>query len=111
MSFDDAKKILKGGDTAATDYFKEKNYDRLFEKFKPSVAGSMNEAGVTRLYRQMMDKYTSLPFVEEVPFDLDEYVTTKSIDGLFLTVAEEEKKIRKDPAARVTDILKEVFAN
>ncbi len=110
MSFDDAKKILQGGDTAATDFFREKNYKRLFKKFKPSVAGSMNEVGVTRLYSQMMDKYTSLPFVNEVPFDIDEYVTAKSIDGLFHTVAEEEKKIRKDPAARVTDILKEVFA-
>jgi hypothetical protein len=110
LTIDDAKKILNGEDTAATDYFRDKTYDQLFSEFKPSVSSSMGAAGVTRFYKDMMDEYLKLPFVKKVSFDLDDYVTTKSIDGLFLMVAEEEKKIRTDPAARVTDILKKVFA-
>ncbi len=69
----------------------------------------MNEVGVTRTYKEMMDKYTSLPFMEAQSIDLDHYVTTKALDGLFYMVAQEEKKIRTNPAARVTDLLKKVF--
>jgi len=109
MKFDDAKKILGGGETAATDYFKTKTFDKLYGEFKPVISSSMNEAGVTRYYKGMMDKYTSLPFVKGVNLDLDHYVTNRALDGLFYMISEEEKKIRTDPAARVTDVLKEVF--
>ncbi len=109
MTFDDARKIFNGGDTAATDYFKSKTADKLYEKFRPIISASVNEVGVTRNYKKMMEKYASLPFMKAKTFDLDHYVTNKSLDGLFYMVAEEEKKIRTDPAARVTDVLKKVF--
>jgi hypothetical protein len=110
MTFEDARKILQGGDTSATDYFKSKTFDKLYHAFKPPVSESMNEVGVTRAYKGMIGKYTSsVPFAKEESFDLDHYVTTKSLDGLFYMLGQEEKKIRTDPAARVTDLLKKVF--
>jgi len=109
MTFEDAKKILNGGDTAATDFFREKTSGRLYEEFKPIVSSGMDEAGTTRSYKEMMGRYTALPFTSTESLDLDHYVTNKSLDGLFYMVAQEEKKIRTDPAARVTDLLKTVF--
>lgn len=111
MTFDDARNILQGGDTAATEYFKRKTGDRIFSAFKPVVTSSMRDVGVTRHYTQMMDKLESLPFAGTTAssFDLDDYVTTKAVDGLFRMLGEEEKKIRTDPAARGTELLKKVF--
>jgi len=109
MTFDDARKILNGSDTAASDYFKIKTNDKLYEAFKPIISSSMNEAGVTRYYKDMTSKFTSLPFVKPELLDLDHYVTNNALDGLFYMIGEEEKKIRKDPAARVTELLKKVF--
>jgi hypothetical protein len=72
----------------------------------------MDEVGVTQAYKEMMGKYTAaVPFAGTESLDLDHYVTTKSLDGLFYMVGQEEKKIRTDPAARVTSLLKEVFQN
>ena len=110
MSFDDAKKILHGGNTAATDYFQQKTRDQLATAFKPEVEKTMNQVGVTAQYKELVGQYTTLPFVKIPSFDLDNYVVGKSLDGLFYTLAEEEKKIRTNPAARVTDLLKEVFS-
>ena len=109
MTFDDARKILEGGDTAATDFFKEKTHDRLFDAFRPVISSSMDQVGTTKAYKDMMGKYESLPFMGSQSFDLDNYVTEKALDGLFLMVGQEEKKIRTDPAARTTDLLKTVF--
>jgi hypothetical protein len=109
MTFEDAVGIWKGGDTSATDYFKKKTHDRIFEAFKPVISSSMNEVGVTRSYKEMIQKYESLPFMKSNSLDLDNYVTNKALDGLFYTVGQEEKKIRTNPAARVTELLKEVF--
>ena len=109
MSFDDAKGILTGGDTAATEYFKQNTSETIYEAFKPVIASSMEEVGVTRTFKTLTDKYFSLPFIEKKSIDLDHYVTTKALDGLFYMLGEEEKKIRTDPVARVTDILKKVF--
>ena len=109
MSFDDARGILTGGDTAATEYFKENTSETIYEAFKPVVTSSMEEVGVTKTFKTLTDKYSSLPFVEKKSIDLDNYVTTKALDGLFYMLGEEEKKIRTDPAARVTDILQKVF--
>lgn len=109
MSFDDARGILKGGDTAATEFFKRKTSDKLYNAFKPIVTKSMGEVGVTRSYQEMMGKYESLPFVSKESLDLDHYVTNKSLDGLFTMLGEEEKKIRTNPAARTTDLLRKVF--
>lgn len=109
MTFEDASKILSGGNTAATEYFKAKTTDKLTAAFRPVVDKSMNEVGVTRQYNELVGKYQAIPFVKKETFDLDHYVVTKALDGLFLVVGQEEQKIRTNPAARVTDLLKEVF--
>jgi len=109
MTVEDARKILDGGDTAATEYFKAKTSGKLYGAFQPIVSSSMNDVGTTRSYKEMMGKYTALPFASAESLDLDRYVTNKSLDGLFYLVGQEETKIRKDPAARVTDLLKAVF--
>ncbi len=110
MTIEDAIKILNGGDTAATDYFKSKTFDKLYESFKPIISKSMNEVGTTKAYKDMTNKYISaIPFSGLESFDLDHYVTTKALDGLFYMIAVEEKKIRTDPAARVTELLRKVF--
>jgi len=71
----------------------------------------MNKVGVTKAYKDMMAPYESLPLVPKESIDLDHYVTNKALDGLFLMVGQEEKSIRTNPAARVTDLLKTVFGN
>ncbi len=109
MSFSDAREILQGRDNEATLYFEDKTRGRLNELFKPIVHRVMSEVGVTRSYQELDTKVRSIPFTERISFDLDEYVTNKGLDGLFHMVAEEERKIRQDPAARITDLLKEVF--
>jgi hypothetical protein len=109
MTFEDARRILSGNETAATDYFKGKTSDKLTVVFKPIVDKAMNEVGVTRQYKELVGRYESIPFVKKEKFDLDNYVVTKALDGLFHVLGEEEKKIRTDPAARVTDLLREVF--
>jgi hypothetical protein len=111
MTFDDARRILEGNNAAATDYFKAKTFDKLYTDFKPIVSSSMNEVDVTKSYKKMMDKYTSLPFMKAESLDLDHHVTDKALDGLFYMIAQEEQKIRSDPAARVTELLKNVFGN
>lgn len=109
MTFEDARGILNGGDTSATEFFKRKTHDKIYNAFKPVVSSSMDKVGVTRSYKEMMGKYDSIPFMSKESVDLDHYVTTKAMDGLFYMVGQEEKKIRTDPAARVTDLLKSVF--
>ena len=109
MTFDDVRRILGGGDTAATDYFRGKTQDKLYAAFKPIVSQKVDEVGATRAYKEMVGRYESVPFMKSPSLDLDDYVTRKSLDGLFLRVGEEEKKIRTNPAARTTDLLKSVF--
>jgi hypothetical protein len=109
MSFDDARKILSGSDTAATDYFKAKTTDDLSTAFRPIVEKTMDENGVTRQYKDLTDQYQSIPFAKSHTFDINKYVVTKALDGLFYELADQERQIRKDPAARTTNLLKEVF--
>ncbi len=109
MTIPDAAHILHGNDTAATDYLKSKTYDRIFGAFRPVVSSAMNDVGVTRSFKEMMDKARTIPLLKRETVDLDHYVTSKAMDGLFITVGQEEKKIRKDPAARVTELLRTVF--
>jgi hypothetical protein len=111
MTFDDAKTILNGSDTAATDYFKSKTSKKLHAAFRPSVENVMNDVGVTRQYNDLIGRYKSVPLAQSITFDVNQYVTEKATDGLFFVVAQEEQKIRTNPAARVTDLLKEVFGN
>ena len=109
MTIADAARILKGGDTAATDYFREKTSSELTAAFQPVVKQSMDSVGVTRQYKALVGQYNAIPFVKSQAFDLDSYVVGKALDGLFHVLGEEERKIRTNPAARVTDLLKKVF--
>jgi Protein of unknown function (DUF4197) len=109
MTFDDARKILNGGDTAATDYFKSKTTKKLQAAFLPSVTEVMDQVGVNRQYNELIGKYKDVPFSKSITFDVNQYVTEKTTDGIFYVVGQEERKIRTNPAARVNDLLKEVF--
>jgi len=111
MTFDDARKILDGSDTAATDYFKSKTTKKLQAAFLPSVTNVMDQVGVNRQYNDLIGKYKDVPFSRSVTFDVNQYVTEKATDGIFFVVGQEEKKIRTNPAARVTDLLQEVFGS
>ena len=109
MSLEDVRGILAGGDTAATDFFSRKTRDKLYAAFKPVVSTKVGEVGATKAYKDMMGSFESLPMMGRQSLDLDDYVTNKSLDGLFHMVAQEEKNIRSNPAARTTDLLKSVF--
>jgi len=111
MSIDDARNILNGGENSATLFFEEKTRSSLFEKFKPAIRDSMSSVGVTKYYQDLDSTIRTIPFAGQMSFDLDTYVTDKALDGLFKMVAVEEAKIRKDPAARATDLLREVFGS
>jgi hypothetical protein len=110
MSFDDARQILSGGDTAATEYFRAKTSDKLTAAFRPVVTDSMKDVGVIEQYKALQSSYQSVPLASSLPsVDIESYVVSKALDGLFLVLGEQEKKIRTNPAAQVTDILKKVF--
>jgi len=108
MTFDDARHILTGNDTAATEYFKRTSSADLTTAFSPIVHRSMQRVGVVQQYDQFMK---SAPGGSALAgqFDLDKYVVGKTLDGLFYMLGEQEKQIRKNPAARTTELLKEVF--
>ena len=109
MTFADAQKIFKGSDTAATDYFREKTTPQLTTLFRPPVAKVMGEVGVTQQFQQFFTQVSKLPFMKMEKLDLEAYVVDRSLFGLFHVLGQEETKIRRDPAARVTAILKDVF--
>jgi hypothetical protein len=110
MSIDDARTILSGPDTAATDYFKGKTTGKLTAAFQPVVQKAMNEVGLARQYNDLLTQAKAIPFFRAEEYDLDHYVVGKSLDGLFHVVGDEERKIRTNPAARTTDLLREVFS-
>ena len=110
MTFDDAKKIVTGGDTSATEFFKAKTTDQLTAAFRPVVDRTMGEVGVTRQYQELMGRFDAIPFARTQAFDIDGYVVNKALDGLFHVVGEQEALIRTNPAARTTALLQEVFA-
>jgi hypothetical protein len=109
MTIVDAVNILRGGDTAATDYMRSKTYDKLYGAFKPTVTQAVMSVGVTKAYANLVDKAKKTRIIRDESLDLDHHVTSKALDGLFFLLGQEEKKIRKDPVARVTDLLKKVF--
>lgn len=114
MTVEDAKAILQGGDTAATKFFEDKTRSRLFEAFKPAVSASMDKVGTARAYKELIGTYEALPLAAlagKPSLDLDSYVTNQALDGLFTMVAAEEKKIRTNPAARTTELLRTVFGS
>ena len=110
MTITDALGILKGSDNAATNYFKDKTTAQLTQAFRPVIDKSLNKTDATKYWGDVFSVYNRFA-TNKVETDLDAYVTGKAIDGIFYEVALEEQKIRKDPAARVTDILKKVFGS
>jgi hypothetical protein len=111
MSVEDAKQILEGSNTAATDYFRQRMSTPLSQRFTPIIDASLAEVGAVKAYDQVMGQYKSMPFVPDVKADLTSHAVNKALDGLFHYLAIEEAAIRANPAARTTDILKKVFAN
>lgn len=109
MTVTDAVGIVKGEETAATEFFREKTSANLSDLFRPVIRDSMSRVGAVNSYKKVAGYYNSIPLVEDVEIDLEQYVTQEALDGLFFMVGEEEKKIRRDPAARVTELLREVF--
>jgi hypothetical protein len=112
MSIQDAFGILKGNDSAATVYLRGKTTADLTHAFKPVIESALEKTNATKYWKDVFETYNKLPTTfNKINTDLSGYVTDKALTGLFFQVALEEQKIRKDPAARVTDILKKVFGS
>lgn len=109
MSIGDGFAILNGSDSAATHYLREKTFSPLKAQFLPVVKEAINKVKVTSYWKPLATAYNKLPGVKKQNPDLNDYVCTKAANGLMLLIMEEEAKIRKDPMARVTDLLKKVF--
>jgi hypothetical protein len=110
MKMDDIQKIYRGSDTAATEYFRAKTSDSLAKAFKPIINKSLQEYGVSAQYQGLLDRYRALPLAAKFPApEIDTYVVDKTLAGLFTLIGEEERKIRKNPASRVTKLLQDVF--
>jgi hypothetical protein len=109
MSVQDAKGILTGGETSATDYFRRSTSKALHERFLPIVRKSTEKVGLAQKYNQYAEQGVAFGLVKKEDANLDEYVTQKALDGLYLMIAEEEKKIRKDPVGTGSAIIKKVF--
>ena len=113
LTLRDAEQILRGHDTAATDFFRRTSHTNLYERFLPIVQDATARAGVTAAYKRMTANPLAAVAAQAVlgreTVDLDAYVTTRALDGLFLKIAEQEKLIRENPAERTTEILRRVF--
>jgi hypothetical protein len=111
MSISDAFGILDGGETAATDYFRRTTTATLTARFQPIVTANMEKVGVYNLYNDLVAKYNQLPIDKPEAVDIDDYVTARTVDGIFSVLEGEEKRIREDPAARTTELLRKVFGS
>lgn len=109
MTFDDARGILAGGNTAATEFFKRASTQELTVAFTPIVHQAMEQVGVIRQYNKVMQDPFASRLAPSQSMNLDNYVVGKTLDGLFYVLGQEETRIRKDPAAQTTALLKEVF--
>lgn len=110
LTWDDVKNILNGPNDAATQYFRDKTSTALASEMKPVVEQSLSEVGAVNSYDSLISKYKALPLVPDVKANLTDHVLEKGTDGIFYYLAQEEAKIRENPAARTTDLLKKVFA-
>ncbi len=114
MTINDAMSILKGRDNEATEYLKRTSSDKLYSKFYPVVKNATDQIMLAQYWTPLVDKYNKVSILtgaEKVDADLNNYVTEKAIQGLFIMVAKEETNIRKNPVARINDILKRVFGS
>ncbi len=111
MSITDGLKILRGGENAATLFLVNSTSAGLVKEFKPVIQKSLQKVEITKYWNPLVKSYNKVPMVKKMNPNLDDYVTNKAIEGLFKMIAQEENKIRKDPQARVTDLLKDVFGS
>ena len=111
MTVRDAINIVKGADNAATIYLKNTTSPELIGKFQPIIKTSLDNVNATRYWSDLITIYNKIPLVKRMNPNLSEYVTQRAIDGLFIMIAKEEIKIRKDPMARTSELLKKVFGN
>jgi len=109
MSVQDAKGILTGGEDAATQYFKRTTSEALAKRFQPIVKKAMQKVKLAEKYDEIAASGAKLGLVKEEDAQLEDYVTRKALDGLFVVIAEEEKKVRQDPAGAASAILRKVF--
>jgi Protein of unknown function (DUF4197) len=109
MTITDGLNILKGSDTAATSYLRTNTTAQLTAQFKPVINTSLQKFDATQYWNELFTAYNKIPFVKPVNPDLVAYVTDRALSGLFFNIGLQEQKIRKDPAAQVTSILKKVF--
>ena len=111
MTVTDAINIVKGQNNAATLYLQKTTTPELKNKFQPVIKTSLDNTSVTKYWNDLITTYNKIPFVRKMNPNLTEYVTDKAINGLFVMIAKEELKIRKDPVARTSELLKKVFGN
>lgn len=111
MSISDGFKILNGGNNAATEFLRSNTSSQLVGAFKPTIQQSLDQVSATKYWGDIINTYNKIPMVQKMNPDLAGYATEKAIKGLFVLVAQEEAKIRTNPAARVNDILKRVFGS
>ncbi len=111
MTVSDGMNILKGEDNAATQYLSKTTMDSLYARFKPLIQKALKAVEVTKYWNPLASRYNKIPLTTKVNPNLEDYTTRMAIEGLFKLLAQEEKKIRDQPAARVTDLLKKVFVN
>jgi hypothetical protein len=111
MTVKDAIIIVRGSDNAATIYLKNTTSTELINKFRPPIKTSLDNVNATKYWSDLISIYNKIPMVKKMNPDLTQYVTQKAIDGLFIMIAREELKIRKDPMARTSELLKKVFGN
>jgi hypothetical protein len=110
ITFNDAKNILMGNESAATTYLQNSTSTALYSKFNPVIKNSFSKVGADQIWANIITKYNSIPFAQKVNPDLTDYVTNKAMEGVFKMVAVEEKNIRTDINARTSTLLKQVFA-
>ena len=109
MSINDALNILNGEENAATVYLKKSTYQYLYSEFYPIVSLAMEKSDISKKWDLLINQYNRIPFVKKININIGDYITTRTIDGLFVLIAEHEEEIRTNPKARVTDSLKKVF--
>lgn len=110
ITFNDAKNILLGNDDAATQYLTSKTQTALYNKFKPVIQNSFAKVGADDIWANLINKYNSIPFTNNVNPDLTDYVTGEALKGVYTMIAVEEKEIRNKVSSRTTDLLQKVFA-
>ncbi len=110
MTFTDAMDILMGNDNAATNYLNRTTNQKLYNAFRPEVVKSLDKVNATKYWKDAVTAYNKIPFVERMNPELDDYVTTEALKGLFSMVEKKELDIRKNTKARTSDLLKKVFA-